>query len=67
MSVIALVFLLIALLMVLSAFFPAWNFSAGPVVTANRVVGLVVGLVVLWIVYLIVLALFGAGPLLRGG
>lgn len=64
MSIIALIFLLIALLMVISAFFPAWNFGAGPVVTPNRLIGLVIGLVVLYICYLIVGALFGAGPVL---
>jgi hypothetical protein len=60
MPVVELVFLLIALLMVISAFFPNWNFSGGPVVTANRVIGLVIGLIILFIVYLIVVALFGA-------
>lgn len=62
MGVIALIFLLIALLMVLAAFFPAWNFSAGPVVTPGRIIGLVVGLVVLYLIYLIVLALFAGVP-----
>lgn len=65
MGVVALVFLLIALLMVISAFFPSWAFSAGPVVTPNRMVGLIISLVVLFIVYLIVVALFGGGPVLR--
>jgi hypothetical protein len=64
MTIIALVFLLIALLMVISAFFPNWAFAAGPVVSPNRVIGLVIGLVVLFVIYLIVVALFGAGPLL---
>lgn len=64
MAVVALVFLLIALLMVLTAFFPAWNFSAGPAVAVNRIIGLVIGLVVLYIIYLIVIALFGGGPVL---
>lgn len=64
MSAIALIFLLIALCMVLSAFFPGWAFNAGPVVTPNRLIGLVIGLVVLYICYLIVLSLFGAGPVL---
>lgn len=64
MAVVALVFLLIALLMVLTAFFPAWNFSAGPAVSVNRIIGLVIGLVVLYIIYLIVIALFGGGPIL---
>lgn len=59
MSIVALVFLLIALLIVISAFFPNWNFSGGPVVTPNRMVGLIIALVVLFIVYLIVAALFG--------
>jgi hypothetical protein len=60
MSIVALVFLLIALLMVLGALFPSWNFT-NPVVTPNRIIGLVIGLVVLFIVYLIVVALFGSG------
>lgn len=63
MGVIALVFLLIALLMVLATFFPAWNFAAGPVVAVNRIIGLVIGLIVLYVIYLIVLALFGGVPL----
>lgn len=61
MSLVALVFLLIALLMVISAFFPNWNFAGGPVVGPNRIIGLIIGLVVLFIVYLIVVALFGSG------
>lgn len=59
MSIIALVFLLIALLMVISAFFPNWNFAGGPAVTPDRIIGLIIGLVVLFLVYLIVVALFG--------
>lgn len=62
MSVIALIFLLIALLMVVATFFPSWNFAAGPAVAINRVIGLLIGLVVLYIVYLIVLALFAGVP-----
>jgi hypothetical protein len=62
MPIIQLIFLLIALLMVISALFPAWNFAAGPSVAVNRLIGLLIGLVVLYIVYLIVVALFGGGP-----
>lgn len=62
MSVIALVFMLIALLMVISAFFPGWAFASGAVLAPNRIVGLLIGLVVLYLVYLIVVALFGVGP-----
>lgn len=65
MSIIALVFLLLALLMVISAFFPAWNFSAGAIVTPNRIIGLLISLVVLFIVYVIVQALFGVGPVVH--
>jgi hypothetical protein len=60
MNIVALVFLLLALLIVISAFFPSWNFTGGPVIAPNRIIGLVIALVVLFIVYLIVVALFGA-------
>lgn len=61
MSIIQLVFVLIALLMVIGAFFPNWNFQAGPVISPNRLIALLIGLLVLFVVYLIVVALFGTG------
>ena len=56
-QIVTLLFLLIALLMVVYTFFPAWRFDAGPVVGVGRVIGLLIGLVVLYIVYLLVLAI----------
>lgn len=62
MGIVQLVFLLIAVLMVIGTLFPDWNFSRGPVIAPNRLIALVIGLVVLFILYLIVLSLFGPGP-----
>jgi hypothetical protein len=62
MPAVQLLFLLIALLMVISAFFPSWNFAAGPAVEVSRRVGLLIGLIILYILYLIVVSLFGGGP-----
>ena len=45
--------------MVIAVFFPNWNFST-VVVTPGRLIALLIGLVVLFLVYLIVVALFGA-------
>lgn len=59
MNIVAVIFLLIALLMVIAALFPNGNFTS-PTVTVNRVIGLIIGLVLLFIVYLIVEALFGS-------
>lgn len=57
-TIVALLFLLIALLMVVYTFFPGWSFAA-PVLSVGRIIGLVIGLVVLYIVYLLVMAILG--------
>lgn len=62
MTLVALIFLLLALLIVIGTLFPGWNFAAGPLLSPNRIIGLIVGLVVLFIVYIVVVALFGGGP-----
>lgn len=56
-QVVTLLFLLIALLMVIYTFLPTWDFP--PVVSIPRIIGLVVGLIVLYLVYLIVMAILG--------
>lgn len=58
MPVIALIFLLVALLWVLSCILPNW--SGPPVVTPGSLVRCLIGLVVIFLLYLIVVALFGA-------
>ena len=59
MGIVQLVFVLIALLVVISVLFPGWRFGAGPVLTPNTLIGLIMALLILFIVYLLVLALFG--------
>lgn len=57
MSVIALIFLLLALLWLLYSIWPNW--SGPPVLTPWSLVRCIVGLIVLFILYLIFVALFG--------
>jgi hypothetical protein len=57
-EIVKLLFLLIALLMVVYTFFPTWNMP--PVVAIPRIIGLVVGLIVLYLVYLIVVSILAA-------
>jgi hypothetical protein len=66
MGLVALIFLLLALLIVISALWPNWNFTAGPVMTPNRIIGLIIALVVLFLIYLLVVTLFGGGPVVTG-
>ena len=63
MNVVQLVFLLLALLYVLSCLFPGWNWPMQ--VSPPVFVRIVIGLLVIFILYLIVVALFGAGPVVR--
>lgn len=57
MPVIALIFLLLALLWVLACILPNW--SGPPVLTPGTLVRCVIGLIVLFVLYLIVVALVG--------
>lgn len=66
MTLVGLIFLLLAILLVVSVLFPSWNFRNGLVLTVNAIVTLIISLLVLFIIYLIVVALFGAGPIISG-
>lgn len=61
LAVVQLLFLLIALLLVVNAFWPGWNFNVGPTFAVRALIVLLIELVVLYIAYLIVLAIFGLG------
>jgi len=58
-TLIQVLFVLIGLAMVVACFFPNWNFSQ-PVVVAQRIFGLIVGLIVLFILYYVVMLLLGS-------
>lgn len=58
-TIIQILFILIAVGMIVSAFFPSWNFNAGPVVAASRLFGLAVALVILVIIYLLIMMVVG--------
>lgn len=64
MTLVGLIFLLIALLLVVSVLFPSWNFRNGPALTVNALITLIISLLVLFVIYLLVVALFGAGPVI---
>ena len=56
------VFIVIAILWILYCVFPGWNFSA-PVLTVPVLIHIVIGLLVLYIIYLLIgLLLFGVRP-----
>ena len=57
LTLIQILFVLIALAMVVGTFFPDWNFSA-PVVNARRLFSLLFGLVILALVYVVLVYLF---------
>jgi hypothetical protein len=54
-QIVTLLFLLIALLMVAWTFFPTWTMP--PVLSIPRILGLVAGLIILWIIYIIVVSI----------
>lgn len=62
MTIIALLFLILALITVVSWLWPNWAFTAAPVITPRTLIGLIITLIVLYLVYLVVVALFGPGP-----
>lgn len=61
-QIIGLLFLLIALMMVIYTFLPNWPAQSTPVVNIARIVGLIIGLVVLYLVYVLVLAIVSHLP-----
>lgn len=63
MNLIGLIFLLLALLWVLSCILPSWTLPL--VLTPASLVRCIVGIVVLFVIYLIVTAFFGGVPILR--
>jgi hypothetical protein len=62
-TLVRLIFFLIALLVVLYCIFPRYAFDAGPVLTLGTLLRVVVGLVILFVIYLLLTGLFlGALP-----
>lgn len=59
MDIVALIFLVLALVMVVTAFFPSWNFDGGFVFSFGRLLALLLGLIVLYLIFLIVESMFG--------